>query len=361
VVDHANQEFAKKYFTLQDVGWANPAIPQRNKPLYLDGLAVSYLHTVGLLEQVVASFDEVFIDSSVQDDAIRVLDWERRSDVVLQTIENVRDAVKNADGEGKIVFGPRGSDEEDEELRNISTMHLLADTVGAQALVIDDRSLNKDSFATDGKGKHVPVLTTLDVIEELYGRGVLSAEERRNVRHGLRVAGAGLMAVDTDEICLAAGRSGDFESLEFRAIRESIGIARWTNAPNFPAEIPWFLSVVRAVKNAIMAAWTHEATKNRVPAASDLILGLLPRTADWVGCWKTSLPPNWVEASTRTITAGFALPVEIDDGEIRAEYNKWAESRFFKSMRYLAPTKVQLLVARLAELIVSVADSDDNR
>jgi hypothetical protein len=168
------------------------------------------------------------------------------------------------------------------------------------------------------------------------------------------------MAVDSDEICIAAGRSGDFESAEFRAIRESIGIARWKNAPKFPSEVPWFLSVVRATKNAIMAVWTNEATKDRAAESADRILGMLPDTADWVDCWEGSPPPKWVEASTRTIGIGFALPVEIDDATVRAEYNKWAESRFFKSMRDLAPTQMKLLVEQLSELITSIADRDDD-
>ena len=97
-------------------------------------------------------------------------------------------AILKAYASGKIMFGPRGSQaDESVHTSSMSTLHLLGDLLGSDAVVFDDRALNKEPFVTDRAGRRARIVTSLDIIEELHARGLLSAAERRKCRHRLRI------------------------------------------------------------------------------------------------------------------------------------------------------------------------------
>src|SRR6185436_948960 len=107
----------------------------------------------------------------------------------------------------------------------------------------------------------------------------------RALRHKLRIGGAGLMPVTVEEIRQGAQRSTRFESAEFRAIRESISLARMRKAPRFPSEIPWFVGVMMATKNAIMEMWNNESDLSRASTLSSAVLDMRPKPIDWLALW----------------------------------------------------------------------------
>jgi len=300
-VDQESAETADRYFKLQDAGWTSPALPDVHRPLYLDDVAVSYLQTTNLLSTVVEVFDEVYIHSGAEEEASALMNRERQSEQVVQHIQQIREAISASDREGRIVFGPRRTRQEDDDTE-LSTLHLLSDWVGAQAVVIDDRVLNKEPFVIGPKGEQARTATTLDIIEDLRFRSIISEEQRLELRYRLRAAGAALVPVDSCEVRIAAHRSSDVESAEFRAFSESVSLARIRNAARFPAEIPWLISVMNAVRSATKETWLHEKDKLRAERLADLIVSELPNAADWVPLWGGAEPPGWVEAVAAAMT-----------------------------------------------------------
>lgn len=351
-VDQRGLALAKRYFELQDRGWEGAARPRRENPLFLDGLAVAYLQVVEMLPVVVQTFDEVYIDSGTLEEAEDLLHSRRIGEKQLEVIRFIRDCVKTADEEGKITFGPRSSRADIEEIGDIPTLHLLANISGADLVVFDDRALNKESHVSESSGRTVPIATTLDLIEELEGRGVLSRDETWSLRHQLRIAGAALIPVSSEEILAAATNSRTNESPELRSMRESMGLARVRETPRFPSEIPWFISVVRAVKDAIFSTWSKVPDEATAASISDSIYALQPQPVDWVGCWQDNVPPDWIAAVTRTIATGFALGFDIDDEAARKAYGDWADVRIFKHMRELQPRRFQAVIDQIKELIL---------
>ena len=107
-VDQVTEETAKQYFAVQDKGWSAPPVPRSKQPLYLDSLSLIYLHTVGLLDAVVASFDDVYIDAGAEEDAFALIEHDRHAAEVLRVIDDIRGPIQKAYAAGKIVFGPRG-------------------------------------------------------------------------------------------------------------------------------------------------------------------------------------------------------------------------------------------------------------
>jgi hypothetical protein len=277
-IDQVTEETAKQYFTVQDKGWTAPPVPRTNQPIYLDSLSLIYLHTVGLIEAVVTSFKDVYIDASAEDDAFAIIEHDHHATDVLRVLDDVRSAILKAHVSGKIIFGPRWSQaDESVHTANTPTLHLLGDLCGSDAVVFDDRFLNKEPFVADRAGRRARIVTSLDIIEELHARGVLSATDRRIHRHRLRLAGCCLVPLEAAEVKGAARRSGQRLSPEFRAIRDSIDLPRMAEIPLFPAEIPWFMTINSAAKSALVEIWDEEADASRAAAMG----GTRRRNGSW--------------------------------------------------------------------------------
>jgi len=359
-IDGRVEEFADRYFRVQDMGWPTPVRPQKSTPLYLDDLAVSYLQTTGLLQTVVDSFDEVYIHASTDKEAAATLGMERQSVEIIKTIGRIREELSGAFKDGRLLFGPRRDKAESDEHDELSTLNLLANMMSAEVVVIDDRALNKDPFAIDRTQHRARVASTLDVLEELRVRGVISEAERITARHRLRTAGAALMPLDANEVRVAAQRSQTLESAELRAIGESVALVRIRNMPRFPAEIPWFSSLITGIRAAIQGVWRDEADPQRAEALADLLFAELPQAADWITRWDDAAPPGWVEVVNDVLNGALAMPVELTDRNVRDAYWKWLEKRVLKRLRLLHPARYAALVATLKTNVLYLAQMTDD-
>lgn len=358
-VDQAIETAADRYFRVQDRGWPAPARPDPSKPLYLDDVAVSYLQTTNLLEAILRSFSSVYIGSNVEEEATALLERDRHSIEILRVIDSIRETVSKAYDRGKVIFGSRSANIGADDQRDSSTMRLLGDLNGIDGVVFDDRALNKTPFATDREGHSARTLTSLDVLEELVRRGVISQGERQSLRHRLRAAGAALVPIDGDELYAALLRGGAVESAELRAIRESIALAGLREIPRFPAEIVWFLGLNRAVKEALMRVWKDEGSADRVEVLADAALSIQPKPIDWVCRWQDGPPPQWVEAVGRVTVASFAFPVELQDQGVLQRYHRWLESRVLGEIRQNDPDRYERIVAQIRDLLLGVLGPQD--
>jgi hypothetical protein len=359
-LDQVTEDTARQYFSLQDKGWSTPLVPRSNQPLYLDSLSLIYLHTVDLLEAVVASFKDVYIDAVAEEDAFALIEHDRHTAEVLRIIDDVRCAIQKAYAAGKVIFGPRGSQaDQSVHTSNLSTLHLLGDLLGSDAVVFDDRALNKDSFVTDRAGRRARIVTSLDIIEELHARGLLSGTERRKCRHRLRVAGACLVPLDSGEVKTGAQRSGQHLSPEFRAIRDSIDLPRTAEIPVFPTEIPWFMTINSAIKTALIEIWEKEKDPQRAAAIADAVYSIYPNPEDWVACWKGQPPPGWVVAVKRILRTTLALPFDLSgDPQALDRYNEWLERTVLEPMRKTEPESYRATVEYLKNFVLNSRNDD---
>ena len=340
LVNESLEATAREYFSIQDKGWPLPAKPTPQKPLFIDSLALTYLQHTNLLPVVLSAFTDVTIEGDAEEEALILIDNSIHVTEVLATLKAVRVAIRDAYEAGKISFGPQStrpgsesSDESDDDDGRSSTVHLLSDLGNADGVVFDDRVLNREPFAQDRQNHRARTLSTLDIIEEFRARNLISETDRRHFRHRLRVAGTLLIPVDDDEIVAAAQRSGALKSAEFRAIRESIDLARVAGMPKFPNEIRWLLSLTTSPRRALMQIWNLETDHERAAELSALILDLQPDLGEWLSSWRGNPPPNWSHAVNRVSIASLAMPVEITGDQARAAYGNWLETTVLSELR----------------------------
>jgi hypothetical protein len=316
-----------------------------------------YLHDVNLLQPALRFFENVSVDKSTEDHARATRLSADDSAEIVAVIQEIRTAVHTAWSKGTLQFGPRYQEGEkardDRSWANVPTFHLLGDLKQADAVVIDDRALNRESYVIDGKGHHARIATTLDLLEDLRARGALTDGEHRSFRHKLHTAGVMLVPASVDEIVSAARRSKNKESAELRAIRESISLARTAAIPAFPAEMPWFAQTTLAIKQAIVRVWTEEPNQARAARLASAIFELRPRPEEWREQWHSDVPPQWAEEIEAVIAASLAMAVDLTDPATLKAYHAWLDDNLLGPMRELTPSIYEKVVQRVRSFILT--------
>lgn len=360
LVDEATERSARDYFSLQDEGWPNPAQPRLDMAIHLDGLAVVHLQQTRLFEVVLSHFRTIYVHASTSEEADALLESELHADEVFRIMDDIRAAIRSANSAGKIIFGPKqtGASEEGSGRSIESTLNLLHDLSLSELALFDDRSLNKELIARDSRGRTARIATTLDLIDELAHRGIVSHEERRTLRFRLRAAGAMLMPVDAEDIVASVKRNRANESPEFRAIHDTLDLARLAEMPQFPAEMQWFLSYVHATKAALASIWNEESERERASVLSRAILSLHPLPEEWIARWPQGAPNGWIPAVRRVLACSLALPIQITDNAKIAAYQEWLETDVMSPLRLYSPETYQEVLEYLKRF-VELPWSDD--
>jgi hypothetical protein len=355
-VDEATESMARGYFNVQDKRWPSPAAVKPHTPIFVDWLTLTQLQTVGLFELFLRTFHDVHVADELKEESASLVDFEQHTTAILSAIDAIRTVVHRAYKSGKLLFGPHrkpSRSETEDDAQRSSTLNLAADLLKADMVIIDDRSLNKQFFAVDSHGHRAPLGTSLDLIEDLTARGKISSAERRTLRHRLRSGGAVLVPLQAEEVVVAALRSGQSESAEFRAIRENIGLARIAEVPRFPAEMRWFVAATMAIQHAVIQLWNREPDHAKAARLADSVLDLRPEPEDWIACWEGAPPPEWCSAVHRVMTASLCLPFEIEAPEATDAYNDWLESRVLGPLRVKAPRTYDAIVEQIRGVILN--------
>jgi hypothetical protein len=253
----------------------------------------------------------------------------------------------------------KAADDVDDTGPTIPTIHLLADLKQADAVLIDDRALNKEPFVVDSRGHRARIVTTLDLLEDHRERGVVTEVEYRSLRHKLRSAGAMLVPAFADEIVSAAQRSKNKESAELRAIRESISLARTASLPRFPGEMPWLAQVSLAIKQAILRVWYDEPDKTRAARLASGLLQLRLRPEEWRDLWEGPIPPQWEREVEAVIAASLAMQVDLEADALEA-YHRWFEHNLLGPMRESNPDTYERVVEKVRAFILTTDGGDDD-
>lgn len=360
VIDEETEQSAKGYFNLQDKGWPFPANPDPARPIFVDGLSLTYLQYTGLLQVFLQTFKNAYIHSSTQEETTILIEHDQNVSEVLRVLDDIRHAVRRANASGKVVFGPRRVNAADQDNEGFqSTLNLFTDLKGADAIIVDDRALNKGPIATDERAHRARMLSSLDVIEELAERGAISEEQYRSLRYRLRMGGAMLVPVTPGEVLAAAKRNQKNEAPEFRAIHDNFDLARLSEMPQFPTEMRWFMSYVHAIKGAVMQVWNEEADEERARSIASVVFSMRPIAEDWVSRWNETPPPGWIEAVRPALIGGYALPFEIVGKDKVQRYQRWLEESVMAEIRELSPNLYTQVVAYLRRFVLMRWEDDD--
>lgn len=200
-------------------------------PVYIDEIALSYLYSAQILQELVSSGIDLQVHVGVREESNALLEASDISTDLAKEIEQVVSTLRLGIESGKISILPRLTHEQDSDLSGriiVSSLTGLIETSGeCDAICIDDRFLNSRSESTGQDGTSVPVVTALDICQYLWSQNVLDGVEFWKIKHKLREAGFVFVSIEADELfhwleTTEVNNGQMIESAELKTIRQVV-------------------------------------------------------------------------------------------------------------------------------------------
>lgn len=360
---------ASAYLSQVDKGWPKQANLTKSSIVYIDQLAVTYLHHVGILEAFVDSVANVYVAQDLETHADAVLRGDDFAADLVNAVERIRSTLSTALEKGTVTFSARRRPQSDgegsvEDELNVEfpTMDLLSDLSEADAIAVDDRFLNKEGFWTDGKHR-IPCISTLEIIIALNGRGVISESQKYGVLHELREGGYCTVTTDTAELLRELNRSTVedgrlVESRELSAIRTNTTIALRSRMHS-ALETPWVDYTRATIMQALRQLWTDSAPAASIIPRADWLLASLPSPIRLLQA--PSDDEQWDSASQKAASfMGLMLAPPFAPRERLREYSNWVEGRLGASLRVNHPALFRRSINSLSDFLAKLVQIKDD-
>ena len=200
-------------------------------PIHVDGLALSYLQSAQVLEQMANSGLDLRVHERVAEEMNAFVVAGEAGDDLAEAVEAIRDSLRRGMESGKVSLLPRPPERSENGLGNVPSVSsiegLLFGSGACDALCVDDRFINSHPASEGPSGKSVLVVCVLDVLRYLRSRGLIEDADYWGTRHKLREAGFAFVPVETEELLthlldaeIEEGRV--LESAELRTIRQTV-------------------------------------------------------------------------------------------------------------------------------------------
>ena len=351
---------ANDYLTLHERPWPSDPSPPVGSVLYLDGLSVTYLQTVGVLGKLREAGYTIYIHQRIELEALALIEIETLAVDQLEYLEKLRCTLASGLTTGKIRLMPAFDNESFDGVRQHPTFGLLAAAADVDAIVIDDRFVNHHKVM-DTKDRQVFVFSSLDLIDDLTRRGILTEQSRLEHRTSLRRAGYQFVPVELDELRHHLSNAPVIdgamaETAELRAIRESLLQARMSGILQIPGEVPWLHESTKAGIEALKSVWQTQPDIAMTEAISDWLLFLI----DIRGWAHAAIPGNErgfaLYAHAAHILSIMSPPNGIS-ASVREAFDEWLQKGVLDSIRSTEPEIHHWLLARAEELVARSVNS----
>ncbi len=348
------EQRATSFLKLRERAWPGEKVISDGAELYLDGLSVTYLMTVGVIDKLKSAGLTAYITETEDADSNRFIAFENLTDRQLQVIEAIRRALTDGLKAGRILAAKSQDPEDDNPMRMHPTFSVLGMNEAVDASVVDDRFINRHLHMSL-QDRQTPILTSLDLIDDLARKGVISRDDLFARRTYLRQAGFQLIPISEDELSyhldnapLANGVL--VETAELRAIREALLKARMSKMLQIPTEAPWLHSSMNAIVHCIKRLWQVKPSYKEAAAYAQWLVDLL----DVRGWAASAIPGNErafaVYGHASHVLLLMSAPNAVSN-QVRDAYYEWVDDYVLKDIEDTQPEIFAWLVDRARDLV----------
>lgn len=241
------------------------------------------------------------------------------------------------------------------------TIGTLALAAYCDAVIYDDRFVNQHANAVDG-GAQALVLSTLDLLDAMVAKGLISSENYFECRTLLRRAGYFFIPVRGDELsqhlnASSVVKGNVIETAELKAIRENVLGVRMCNWLQLPKEAVWLDSTLKAFIRVLKSLWKPGADPSTITALSDWIVDQVD-VRGWAHRFDTEAGDNIVKMGRGAhILALLTPPLDVPP-DVRDAYWEWVEERVLAPIKEQFPDLYAGIVDWERRQIAIMADRD---
>ena len=353
------EQQARSYLKLHEHSWPGEPTIADGAELYLDNLSVTYLQTIEVLGKLKAAGLTAYVSETTDADANRLISFESLSAREFDIIEIIRRSLSEGI-KSKRVRALRSSESEgDNEVWLHPTFGVLGIDAAVDAFVVDDRSINRH-LQMSAHDRQTPILTTLDLLDDLARKGIISQDVMFADRTYLRQAGFQLIPLTAEELSYhlenASLTNGILvETAELRAIREAMLRARMSKMLQIPTEVPWLHQSMNAIIHTLKLAWQTKADPKDAAVYSEWLLQL----ADVRGWAASAIPGNERGFALYAYAAHLLHILSAPDvpNEVREAYHDWVDERVVRNIQDTEPEIFEWIVEHARELITQSVET----
>lgn len=345
----------KSFLAAHERPWPNGPRIDDSAVLYLNDAAVSHLQHLELLPRLRRAGLTAFVSAHELTECDALLRYDTQTARAVALVEGLRLRLRKGIAAGKVRVGRQHRLEKDDEEFSICshpTVAILDLSVTTDATVVDDRFINQHRTITSGDNQR-PLLTSLDVLNILKGRNVLTADQAMELRTVLRRAGMSLVPLERDELnsFLAGAKIVDgkiLETAELKALRESVLQLRMSDVLQLPMETVWLDRLFEACFRSLQYQWCQGSDPDAAAAISDWLYDLMD-VRQWSHRF-AGLTPDASDRYRGQITALMMLPA-TQPAKVRNAYWRWFEDRVLLQIKEENGPLFSQLLTQVRELI----------
>ena len=339
-------------------------------PIYLDGLALSYLQSAKVLDRIAFAALNLRIHPDVLGHMDALVRAGESGEILAAKIDRIRHVLRSAVESGRASYLPRKVDPENPVLglhdQFTTTQSLLTEASHCDALCIDDRFINGNvrfAVAEDNE-RTLPIACTLDILRYLVSGGHLTTNRLWSTRHKLRSVGFVFIPFEAAELVhwlrtASVDNHQLTEGAELRAIRQSLVQSNTIGLTN-PAEIfALSVDVTQTCVAAIRSLWRDDS----LTTVSAVVL------SDWI--WRHLVlhvpgnhvnieqerPDAWKRDWTLRRVCIVLLPPGIESPDRRSSYTDWIEESVLDPLR---PANADVIEEALTSICNMIPEGDDD-
>lgn len=352
---------ALSYLNQHEKEWPTEVHFESGAKLYLDSLSITYLMTVDLLDKLNEAGFEVYVFKDERDRHRSLINYDSTINQAESKIENIRKYFSSGINSGKVVLAemPLNKKLEISEDNNYAgpTEELFEAVKVCDAVLIDDRFMNRHlSIALGDANK--PIFTSLDYIETLYYKSLISEEEKFDFRALLREYGFEFISLSFKELQFHLNRSvlvgGEFKPIrQLRLIKESLLLVRISDLVQLPRDAKWLHEILKNISETIRAQWAADTPLELCRARSCWLYDLMGYR-EWAQAHQIRGDEGMAYlGEVLKIISVLSVPESLT-AERKNDYKVWLDEFVLTPLRDIDPFSFNHLIDMIKQQVKSV-------
>lgn len=362
VITEAQCVKALNYLRQQEKEWPADLEVASGARLFLDSLSITYLMTVDMLDKLSEAGFEVYVFKEERDRYRSLINYDSTINQASSKIENIRKQFSSGLTSGKVILAemPLNREQVAASKNNYArpTEELLETLKVCDTALIDDRFMNRHRNIEFDE-RTVPICTSLDFVETLHHKGLISQEQKLDARTLLREFGFEFVGISSEELEYHLNHSvmadGKFKpTKQLRLIRENLLLIRVSGLVQLPRDAQWLHETMQTIAKAIRAQWSDD-----IPLE-------LSRSRS---CWLYELMGyrEWAQAHQIRGDGGMAYlgevlkvnsmliaPESVSDGQ-KEDYKAWLDEFVLTPLKDIDPWSFKNVIDSMKQQVKSIS------
>lgn len=330
--------------------------------LFLDSLSITYLITVDMLDKLSEAGFEVYVFKGERDRYRSLINYGSIIELADSKIENIRKLFFQGLTSGKVILAemPLNKDQVAASKNNYAkpTEELFETLKICEAALIDDRFMNRHrNIAFDERT--VPIYTSLDFIETLQHKGLISKAQKFEVRTLLREFGLEIVGISDEELEYHLNQSvmsdGEFKpTKQLRMIRENLFLVRISGLIRLPRDAQWLHETMKTIAKAIKTQWSDDIPTEVSQARSSWLYELMGYR-EWAQAHKIRGNEGMAYLGDALGVHSVLMPPEHLSDKQKNDYKAWLDEFVLEPLKDNDPWSFKYVIDLMKQQVKSIA------